>query len=161
MVTSVVAQALDLVGNLPDPEIPVLTLQDLGILRDVFQDEGRLVVTLTPTYIGCPAMHAIRVNVIRALRGAGFDRADVRIVLTPPWTTDWITDEARAKLRAYGIAPPRPAKQGGCALVAAPVECPRCGSENTWEVSRFGSTPCQAHLICRSCLEPFDRFKEL
>lgn len=130
----------------PDPEIPVISVIDLGIVRDVAADH----VTITPTYSGCPATVYIEQEVRAALDAAGYRDVDVRTVLTPPWSTDMISEDGKAKLKAYGIAPPDPARD---------VECPRCGSTETDEVSRFGSTPCKAQWRCRSCLEPFDRFK--
>lgn len=133
-------------AEVPDPEIPALSVVDLGIVRDV-SDEA---VTITPTYSGCPATLAIEMSVRAALDWAGFKDVAVMTVLSPPWSTDWITPQGHHKLRAYGIAPPT---SGG------PVECPRCGSTHTQEVSRFGSTPCKAQWRCRDCLEPFDRFK--
>jgi ring-1,2-phenylacetyl-CoA epoxidase subunit PaaD len=152
-----------LVGEIPDPEIPVLTLDDLGILRGIDTvDDGHAVVRITPTYSGCPATDPIRHEVERVIRKAGYDDAEVRMELAPAWTTDWMSEEGRRKLREYGIAPPSPAPGSGCALVRpGPVACPRCGSTDTREVSRFGATPCQAHHVCRSCREPFDRFKTL
>ena len=163
VVTTAQDEILDLVGSIPDPEIPILTLQDLGILRGVdVQPNGRLVVTLTPTYMGCPAIDPIRLSVMRVLSEAGYNQVDIRLVLAPAWTTDWMSDEARAKLRAYGLAPPTRIGTGrDCTVLTAPAECPRCGSTNTREVSRFGATPCRAHLVCNSCLEPFDRFKAI
>jgi ring-1,2-phenylacetyl-CoA epoxidase subunit PaaD len=129
-----------------DPEIPVVSVVDLGIVRDVTQSR----VTLTPTYSGCPATLAIERAVRDALDQAGFDDVTIRTVLDPPWTTDWISKRGAAQLYAYGIAPPSP---------SATATCPQCGSLDTEEVSRFGSTPCKAQWRCRSCLEPFDRFK--
>lgn len=156
-------------GAVGDPEIPVLTLDDLGIVRDVRWGEGELagtvVVDLTPTYTGCPATEVIAADVAAALRAAGAARVQVRTVLSPAWTTDWISDEGRRKLREYGIAPPgscRPAGSaaGGVALTLS-VRCPRCGSGRTREVSRFGSTPCQSHWTCLACREPFDAIKAI
>lgn len=156
-------------GAVPDPEIPVLTLDDLGIVRDVCWGHGDLagtvLVELTPTYTGCPATEVIAADVTAALRAAGADRVRVRTVLAPAWTTDWISPDGRRKLREYGIAPPgacRPAGAGprGVALTLS-VRCPRCGSGRTREVSRFGATPCQSHWTCQSCLEPFDSFKAI
>ncbi len=134
--------------DVPDPEIPVVSLVDLGIVREVDADR----VVLTPTYTGCPATHVIESMVRAALDEAGFHHVRVATTLSPPWTTDWITEEGRAKLRAYGIAPPVPAGSRA-------VECPQCGSGDTVEISRFGSTPCKALWRCRSCAEPFDLFK--
>jgi ring-1,2-phenylacetyl-CoA epoxidase subunit PaaD len=156
-------QLRTLVGEIPDPEIPVLTLEDLGILRGIeTAEDGHAVVRITPTYSGCPAIDPIRRDVERVVREAGYDDAEVRMELAPAWTTDWMTSEGRRKLREYGIAPPSPPTHGGCALLdPGPVECPRCGSTDTREISRFGATPCQAQHVCNSCLEPFDRFKTL
>jgi ring-1,2-phenylacetyl-CoA epoxidase subunit PaaD len=134
--------------QVPDPEIPALSIVDLGIVRDVSDDR----VLLTPTYTGCPATLAIEAMVRIALDAAGFRDVAVETTLSPPWTTDWISEAGRAKLRAYGIAPPLPAGSRA-------VECPQCGSTDTVEVSRFGSTPCKAQWRCRACLEPFDLFK--
>ena len=152
-----------LAGAVPDPEIPVLTLADLGILRSVHaEDDGHVVVTLTPTYSGCPAVDPIRASVEHVLSAAGHEHVEVRTVLSPAWTTDWIGDEAREKLRTYGIAPPEPARpHAPCALLLRAPRCPRCGSADTREVSAFGSTPCQSQHVCNDCLEPFDRFKTL
>ncbi len=150
------------IGDIADPEIPVLTLADLGILRGLeTAEDGHLVVHITPTYSGCPALDPIRREVERVISECGPPNAEVRVQLSPPWSTDWISAEGRTKLHAYGIAPPAPAAEPGCALLSMPVHCPRCGSEDTREVSRFGATPCQAQHACNSCLEPFDRFKTL
>lgn len=152
-----------LVGAIPDPEIPVLTLDDLGIVRDLSPAaDGHLVVKLTPTYSGCPAIDPIRDDVARAVHGAGYADAEVVMALAPAWSTDWITAEGRRKLREYGIAPPEPPVGGGCPLAgSAPVACPHCGSTDTRIVSRFAATPCQAQRVCNSCLEPFHQFKTL
>ena len=148
-------------GAVLDPEVPVLTIADLGVLRDVTLDaDGTVEVTITPTYSGCPAMETIRADVEQALRGAGFAAVRVRTVLAPAWTTDWITDDGRRALAEYGIAPPGRRADGPVALVLT-VRCPRCGSASTREVSRFGSTACKALWQCRDCGEPFDHFKTL
>lgn len=156
------ARARAVAARVTDPEIPVLTIEDLGVLRDVRTDAvGRVTVDITPTYSGCPAMDAIRDDVILALTAEGFDDVEVRLVLSPAWTTDWMSAEGRRKLTAFGIAPPSgqaAARQGPIKLTLA-VKCPRCGSLNTREVSRFGSTSCKALYECRACLEPFDHFK--
>jgi ring-1,2-phenylacetyl-CoA epoxidase subunit PaaD len=163
LVSAAVQEVRRLVGGVPDPEIPVLTLDDLGIVRGVqAAEDGHLVVTLTPTYSGCPAIDPIRDEVRRIVADAGFAEVEVRTVLAPAWTTDWIGEEARAKLRAYGIAPPeRTSADAACALLARPARCPRCGSQDTRVVSAFGSTPCQSQHACNACLEPFDRFKAI
>jgi ring-1,2-phenylacetyl-CoA epoxidase subunit PaaD len=137
-----------LLRSVPDPEIPVVSLVDLGIVREVRADR----VVLTPTYTGCPASFVIEAMVRLALDEAGFEDVRIESTLSPPWTTDWITSEGRRKLREYGIAPPQPAGQRS-------VECPQCNSSETEEISRFGSTPCKAQWRCRDCLEPFDLFK--
>jgi len=142
------AAILKVLGEVPDPEIPVLSVVDLGIVREVSPDE----VLITPTYTGCPATQVIERDIRSALDSAGFRRVAIRTILAPPWTTDWISAEGRRKLHAYGIAPPLPAGE-------RLVHCPQCGSDKTEEVSRFGSTPCKAQWRCRDCLEPFDLFK--
>lgn len=148
------------VANVPDPEIPVVTLEDLGILRHVGWRDGRVVVTLTPTYTGCPATLVIRLDAEAALLSAGIDDVTVETVLSPPWTTDDITAEGRRKLLDYGIAPPPPrCGQGGLLFATDTIGCPRCGSKNTSRISEFGSTPCKAHWRCDACREPFDVFK--
>jgi ring-1,2-phenylacetyl-CoA epoxidase subunit PaaD len=150
------------IGEIADPEIPVLTLADLGIVRGLETvEDGHLVVHITPTYSGCPAIDPIRREVERVAGELGPPGTEVRMELSPPWSTDWISAEGRRKLHAYGIAAPAPPAEGGCALLSMPVRCPRCGSEDTREVSQFGATPCQAQHVCNSCLEPFDRFKTL
>lgn len=155
----------EVAGAVSDPEIPVLTLDDLGIVRDVRWGEGDLagtvVVDLTPTYTGCPATEVIASDVAAAVRAAGADRVRVRTVLSPAWTTDWISRDGRRKLREYGIAPPGACRPPGSVALTLSVRCPRCGSGRTREVSRFGSTPCKSHWTCLSCLEPFDNFKAI
>ena len=144
-----------------DPEVPVLTIDDLGVLRDVtVDDSGRVEVTVTPTYSGCPAMDVIRADIEKALHDNGFDRVEVRTTLSPAWTTDWMSAEGKRKLEAYGIAPPSP-RGAGPVAVALSVRCPRCGSIDTRELSRFGSTACKALWACNACLEPFDHFKAI
>jgi ring-1,2-phenylacetyl-CoA epoxidase subunit PaaD len=156
----VTAAAWKIAADLPDPELPVVTIADLGILRDVTEDDqGRVHVQITPTYSGCPAMETISEDLVAALTQAGYQHVDVEFVLSPAWTTDWMTDEAKEKLRAYGIAPPGPT--GGPVGLALSVRCPQCGSLDTRETSRFGSTACKSLWVCRSCHEPFDHFKAL
>jgi ring-1,2-phenylacetyl-CoA epoxidase subunit PaaD len=145
-----------------DPEIPVLSIVDLGIVRHAHIDPDGLVrVGLSPTYSGCPATDVIKANVEHALREAGFERLELTDVLAPAWTSDWITPEGRRKLREYGIAPPAEAVGEPKRLVrpALSIACPRCGSQHTTRISEFGSTPCKALYRCESCLEPFDYFK--
>jgi ring-1,2-phenylacetyl-CoA epoxidase subunit PaaD len=140
---------------LPDPEIPVLTLGDLGVVRDVAWEGEALVVTVTPTYSGCPATAFINLEIANALRAQGVANPVLRRRLSPAWTTDWMSAEGGSKLARYGIAPPTRAPDGG----DAEPSCPRCGSRETRQVSRFGSTPCKASFVCSSCLEPFEQFK--
>ena len=143
-----------------DPEIPVISVVDLGIVREVRTDNGRLEVVITPTYSGCPAGKQIEQDIRTALNDAGLSDARLTISLSPPWTTDWMTDEGRENLRQFGIAPPA-AKASKRALFeeVPPVACPHCGAEQTEQVSEFGSTACKALWRCLSCREPFDHFK--
>ncbi|MGN9774740.1 1,2-phenylacetyl-CoA epoxidase subunit PaaD [Micromonospora sp. H33] len=151
------------VAAVVDPEIRVVTIDELGILRSVDEDPatGRVVVTITPTYTGCPAMDVIRADIRRALAAAGHPDVEVRTVYAPAWSTDWISADGRAKLAAAGIAPPGPARREGAVPLSLAVRCPRCGSPETEQVSRFGSTACKALWRCRSCSEPFDHLKAL
>jgi ring-1,2-phenylacetyl-CoA epoxidase subunit PaaD len=145
-----------ILARIHDPELPVLSIVELGIVRHVrWGDTPEPHVGITPTYSGCPATDVIRSAVRRALDSAGYADAVVEEVLSPPWTSDWLTEEGRRKLAACGIAPPQRASQPGTGSVA----CPRCGSRATQLVSEFGSTPCKAHYRCTVCLEPFDAFK--
>ena len=146
-------------GRVADPEIPVLSITDLGIVRDVEVGE-RITVALSPTYSGCPATEVIEKSVVDTLREHGIDSVDIRRVLSPPWTTDWISDEGREKLRVYGIAPPeKGAAKRSLLRGEVEVACPRCGATATERVSEFGSTACKASYRCRDCLEPFEHFK--
>lgn len=144
-------QVWDWLDAVPDPEIPVISLVDLGIIRGVEWQGDTLVVTLTPTYSGCPATSVIEMDVETALRGHGIEKLELKRQISPAWTTDWLTEKGRAKLEDYGIAPPQPA--GG------PGRCPQCHGTNLERISQFGSTPCKATWRCRDCLEPFDYFK--
>lgn len=159
------AAVWDVAATVPDPEIPVISIADLGILRDARLEGDTAVVVITPTYSGCPAMEHISKDVVSALKEAGYADARVELVLQPAWTTDWITEVGRANLREYGIAPPAPrdgAPQGPIKLTLGPppaIECPRCGSRNTTRLAQFGSTSCKALYSCRDCFEPFDYFK--
>lgn len=140
----------------------MLTITDLGIVREVHQyDDGTVEVVITPTYSGCPAMHMIEVNIKAALQSGGYDRVQVTTVLSPAWTTDWLSASGREKLRAYGIAPPAEATQDKAALLGErrALRCPHCGSDHTEMISQFGSTACKALFKCQECLEPFDYFK--
>ena len=152
-----------------DPEVPVVTIEDLGILRYVEEHpDGHVRVTITPTYSGCPAMETIRSDVTAALADAGYDDVTVDLVLSPAWTTDWMSPEGRRKLAEYGIAPPTARTSGdtgraagGPVPVTLSVRCPRCGSPDTRELSRFGSTACKSLWACNTCREPFDHFKTI
>jgi ring-1,2-phenylacetyl-CoA epoxidase subunit PaaD len=156
-------------AQVPDPEIPVISLTDLGIIRDVEWQGDTLVITVTPTYSGCPATSVINMDIEAALRAKGIEKLRLERQLSPPWTADWITAEGREKLRAYGIAPPidgtaadgrlagRVARLAGTSNLV--IACPRCGSTKTEKISQFGSTPCKASYRCTDCLEPFDYFK--
>lgn len=145
------AQIWDWLDEVPDPEIPVISVVDLGIVRDVAWDGDTLEVAVTPTYSGCPATTVISLDIETALHKRGVEDVRIRTQISPAWTTDWLSDKGRARLEEYGIAPPRPA--GG------PEHCPRCKSTDLTRISQFGSTPCKAHWRCNSCLEPFDYFK--
>lgn len=145
-----------------DPEIPVLTIKDLGVLREAYlTDDGTAVVTITPTYSGCPAMGMIEVNIRAALQEAGFDKVTVNTVLSPAWTTAWMTEEGKQKLRAFGIAPPEDESMDKRALLGERrvLQCPQCHSKNTEMIAQFASTSCKAMFRCLDCLEPFDYFK--
>jgi ring-1,2-phenylacetyl-CoA epoxidase subunit PaaD len=156
------AQAWRVAASVLDPEVPVVTVEDLGILRSVEVDEtGHVDVRITPTYSGCPATEAIQSDIVAALAGAGFTDVGVEFVLAPAWTTGWITEEGRAKLEAYGIAPPQPRGRDGVVSLTLTVRCPQCGSPETHELSRFGSTACKALWVCEACREPFDHFKAI
>jgi ring-1,2-phenylacetyl-CoA epoxidase subunit PaaD len=161
--STTVPRARDLAATVLDPELPMVTIEDLGILRDVSEDDqGRVHVTITPTYSGCPAMETIRTDIVSTLELAGYQHVDVEFVLSPAWSTDDLTDEGRDKLARAGIAPPGPVGSGdGPVALALSVRCPQCGSLDTRESSRFGSTACKSLWVCRACREPFDHFKAL
>lgn len=164
-----ISDVWDWLAEVPDPEIPVISLTDLGIIRDVAWDDDTLVVTVTPTYSGCPATSVINLDIEAALAAKGLEKVQLRRQLSPAWTTDWISAEGREKLRDYGIAPPIDGTASDGILLKRidrlagrsnlTVACPRCGSANTENISQFGSTPCKASYRCRDCLEPFDYFK--
>jgi ring-1,2-phenylacetyl-CoA epoxidase subunit PaaD len=165
----VTASALAVAATVTDPEMPMLTLVDLGVLRDVAEDGEHVTVTITPTYSGCPAMATMRDDLVHALHDAGYAEVDVRVSLSPAWSSDWITETGRRKLRAHGLsapgtAPARPAG-GPIPLTLTPVrraiDCPRCGSADVGLTSEFGPTACKALYRCRACLEPFEHVKEI
>ena len=144
-------QVWEWLGAIPDPEIPVISLTDLGIIRDVGWEGDTCIVTVTPTYSGCPATRVINLDIETALLARGISQVKTKQQLSPAWTTDWMSEDGRKKLEEYGIAPPQP---GG-----TPKRCPRCESTNLEKLSQFGSTPCKAQWRCRDCLEPFEYFK--
>ena len=154
-------EVMTILEQVPDPEIPVISIVELGIVREVTVDETGLHISLSPTYTGCPALDVIPIMVSDELAKHGIHNADIRNVISPPWTTDWISESGLEKLNAFGIAPPHrsgdPAMQ--VPLEDREVKCPQCGSTQTKLVSRFGSTPCKAAFQCEDCLEPFDYFK--
>ena len=150
------AQLYELLSSVVDPEIPVLTLRDLGVLREISVDGRKITVTITPTYAGCPAMEVMRADIESKLAEAGFQQVTVKQSLSPAWTTDWMSENGREKLRAYGIAPPA---SKSCGQATGTIECPQCGSGDVKLISEFGSTACKALYQCRNCLEPFDYFK--
>jgi ring-1,2-phenylacetyl-CoA epoxidase subunit PaaD len=167
METPTVEHARAVAASVVDPELPMLTLADLGVLRDVQFADGEVTVSITPTYSGCPAMATMRDDLVRSLRDSGFPRVQVRVALHPAWTTDWITPQGKAALAAAGISPPgaAPRRQGPIELALTPtrraVRCPRCASPNVELSSEFGSTACKAMYRCSTCLEPFDHVKEI
>ena len=152
-------RAWNAVASVVDPEIPVLTIADLGVLREVTVRDGDVEVAITPTYSGCPAMNMIALEIGLALEREGFRRPKIRTVLSPAWTTDWMSEDGRRKLREYGIAPPLPSSSRRALFGVQEVACPQCGSKDTELISEFGSTSCKALWRCKSCREPFDYFK--
>jgi ring-1,2-phenylacetyl-CoA epoxidase subunit PaaD len=167
-VASTLERAWRLAGSVPDPELPMLTVGDLGILREVSLDGGRVTVSLTPTYSGCPAMAEIRRDVLERLAGGGFPDAQLRTVLSPPWSSDWISPDGRRKLAEAGVAPPRSPHGGESGPVpltltdrGAGLRCPACGSPDTGRTAAFGATACRDLYRCRACGEPFEHVKEI
>ncbi len=153
-----------ILGTVMDPEVPVLSVVELGIVRDVAVAGDLVTITLTPTYSGCPAMHEIESDIRSALAAHGATSVEIKTAYAPAWTTDWIPAEAREKLRAYGIAPPERAEQGGLVTLTRrrePVPCPYCGSTNTQLKSEFGSTACKSIHACQACKQPFEQFKPI
>lgn len=151
---------LQVLDQVKDPEIPAISVRELGVLRDVAVDGEKVIVTITPTYTGCPAMDVMREDIVKELHAAGIANVEVKQMLAPAWTTDWISEEGKQKLKAYGIAPPEKTADIRALKGAAPmVECPQCGSKNTIMIAPFGSTACKALWKCKDCLEPFDQFK--
>lgn len=157
---------LDLLSSIKDPELPVVDIVELGIVRDIVVDGDSVQVIVTPTYSGCPAMQVIEQDIVQALEGDGFKTVKVRYVFSPPWTTDWLSERTKAKLREFGIAPPTAVDTSGVNDLVTlrrnrkTIDCPYCGSANTEERSEFGSTACKAIHYCNSCHQPFDYFKD-
>ena len=171
-----IEQAWHVLSTVLDPEVPAVSVRDLGIVRDVIEHDDGLEIVLTPTYSGCPATEVIEADVLTAIAAAGLGAARVTLQRAPAWTTDWISAEGRAKLLAYGIAPPSPTREDGegmnGAVRAVPIRfvgrprlaalaCPRCGSKHTEQLAAFGSTACKATWRCLACLEPFEHFKPI
>jgi ring-1,2-phenylacetyl-CoA epoxidase subunit PaaD len=155
-------QVWDWLDQIPDPEIPVISIVELGVARKVELNKNEVIVSITPTYTGCPAMNVFEKDIVSFLTEKGFNRVEVRTIWSPPWTTDWISDEALEKLKNYGIAPPvKGSADKGTLFSAEPkeVQCPKCGSGETKVISQFGSTACKALYSCNSCKEPFEYFK--
>lgn len=165
MQTDEISKVKKILQQVTDPEIPVLTIDEMGILRDVSIENGTVIVDITPTYSGCPAMEQITADVSQALATEGYDQVEVKLVLSPAWTTDWMSEESKEKLRKYGIAPPCKTSAvnsvNGDITMQFTATCPQCGSMDTQVVSEFGSTACKALWKCNSCKEPFDYFKPL
>lgn len=153
---------LKILNNVQDPEVPVLTIVDLGVLRDVNISNQKIEVVITPTYSGCPAMDMITVNIKSAMQEAGYENVSVKLVLSPAWTTDWMSEKGKQKLKDYGIAPPVEKTTDKSFLLFGEdklIPCPLCDSTNTELLSQFGSTACKALYRCKDCKEPFDYFK--
>ena len=167
MTTTATRTAWEIAASVLDPEVPVLTIEDLGILRTVDDrgpEDGGVTVTITPTYSGCPAMDSIRDDVLAAFHDAGRDDVRVEFVLAPAWTTDWMSEAGKRKLLEYGIVPPQPRDQPRDTRrvpLRLTLRCPQCGSPDTRELSRFGSTACKSLWVCNACREPFDHFKAI
>lgn len=164
--TAVLDRARAAAATVTDPEMPMLTLEDLGVLRDVEEPgDGSVVVTITPTYSGCPAMATMRDDLVHRLQDAGYRDVTVKVSLHPAWSSDWISERGRRALAEHGISPPGAAPRGPVPLTLSPVRravhCPRCGSESVSLTSEFGSTACKAMYRCEACLEPFDHVKEI
>ncbi len=157
-----IAAVWSLLEQIKDPEIPVLSIVDLGIVRDIAIDDEQLIITITPTYTGCPAMDMIAAAIKMEMMASGFSKVNVELVISPAWTTDWMTEKGKQQLKEYGIAPPNPRQQVCNDKLFAPdeaVQCPHCESWHTRRISEFGSTACKALYQCEDCQEPFDYFK--
>ena len=152
----------NLLEEIPDPEIPVLTIHDLGIVRKIDEINNEIIVTITPTYSGCPAMNQFEADILTTLNKQGYDKVSIVTTYDPPWTTDWLSEEAKKKLQDYGIAPPEQKTTDKNALLVddrKSVTCPQCKSTSSKMISQFGSTACKSLYQCNDCMEPFDYFK--
>jgi len=152
----------NLLEEIPDPEIPVLSIHDLGIVRKIDEINNEIIVTITPTYSGCPAMNQFEADIVTTLNKYGYDKVSIKTTYDPPWTTDWLSEEAKKKLQDYGIAPPEQKTTDKNALLVddrKSVTCPQCKSKNSKMISQFGSTACKSLYQCNDCMEPFDYFK--
>ncbi len=153
-------QVWERLAKIPDPEVPVISITELGVVRSVVFENEKLTITITPTYTGCPAMSVFTAEILASMHAAGFKNLEIKTVLSPAWTTDWLTETAKIKLKNYGIAPPvMLAADADPFSEPPPVPCPRCDSKNTRQTSQFGSTSCKALYVCSDCLEPFEYFK--
>jgi ring-1,2-phenylacetyl-CoA epoxidase subunit PaaD len=161
MVATTEQEIYKIIEQVMDPEVPVLSVVELGIVRGVKVEEELTRITITPTYSGCPAMNVIEFEIVKALEQAGVEKFHIETILSPPWTTDWISDSGLQKLKDYGIAPPEKthSDKGQLSIFQKEVNCPQCNSDKTELVSQFGSTACKAQYKCLDCLEPFDYFK--
>ena len=148
-------------SDVMDPEIPVVSLAEMGIIREIAMEADKVIVTITPTFSGCPALEVMKQAIIDRLRDHGYTQSEVRITLSPPWTTDWISKVARKKLKAFGITPPHVHAGSVTEALLSPAECPYCGSLKTTLRNSFGPTPCRMILTCRDCEQPFEQFKPL
>ena len=155
-VTFQIKKIWQILETVTDPEVPVLTIMDLGIVRNVNLEEEKIIITITPTYTGCPAMDMISMNIKMVMLENGYNNIIIKSILSPAWTTDWMSEEGKRKLLEYGIAPP---KGNANSITQDGIECPQCKSSNTVIISEFGSTACKALFKCKDCLEPFDYFK--
>ena len=153
----------NVLSEIPDPDIPVISITELGLVRDVHSDEtnGKVIVTITPSYSGCPAMKLFREEIVTALKAKGAGEVEIKTVLSPPWTTDWLSEAAKVKMKEHGIAPPETTADAATLFSTSikPVTCPWCNQKDTKITSQFGSTPCKALWFCNSCKQPFEYFK--
>jgi ring-1,2-phenylacetyl-CoA epoxidase subunit PaaD len=159
--TATINSIYQIMASVPDPEVPVINIIELGVLRSVDIIDDRIIITITPTYTGCPAMDMIQVNILSVMQDHGYQNVEIKTIIDPPWSTDWISESGRTKLAEYGIAPPAQKTTDPSYLlgIMPTVTCPQCHSQNTKMISLFGSTACKSLYKCHDCLEPFDYFK--